>query len=35
MRAAPAADVRPEYLFTVSFDLTNTGDRAGAEVAQV
>jgi len=25
----------PEALYTVSFDITNTGDRAGADVAQV
>ena len=31
---APAAGA-PDALYAVSFDLTNTGDRAGADVAQV
>ena len=32
--AGAASEVRPA-LYTVSFDVTNTGNRAGADVAQV
>ncbi len=35
LSVSPAAASDSGALFTVSFDLTNTGDRAGAEVAQV
>jgi len=35
LAVAPAAGSQSGALYTVSFDLTNTGDRAGAEVAQV
>ena len=34
LSVAPAS-AAPDALYTVSFDLTNTGERAGAEVAQV
>jgi len=34
LSVAPAGGA-PEALYTVSFDLTNTGDRAGADLAQV
>lgn len=34
LTVAPAADSR-DALYTVSFELSNTGDRAGADVAQV
>ncbi len=34
LSVAPATGA-PDALYTVSFDLTNTGDRAGADVAQV
>jgi beta-glucosidase len=35
LSVAPASASNPDTLSSVSFDLTNTGDRAGAEVAQV
>lgn len=35
LAAAPANSAQSGAIYTVSFDLTNTGDRVGAEVAQV
>lgn len=35
LSVAPASGANADAVYTVSFDLTNAGDRAGAEVAQV
>lgn len=35
LAVVPAKSAQPGSLFTVTFDLMNTGDRAGADVAQV